>query len=294
MLRTLAILAGLSQPVRRRSVVALSSMLLRPASTCVLTLALLAACGGRPNAVSEAHAAISRANAECREQVMRIDFDAAHDLCLDALQRSSELGDDALVYAEAIANAALLFHMRGRYDDAEAFYERALELHAEHDDTEADIALARTLADRAHLDIERHRPRQALPRQERALSLLRNAGAAAPPELLAGVMADIGETYEALGELDTAVQWHAESLAAFREHFGDEHANVGVALNNLATLYQRQERFDDAEKLLRDALLRLREQLGDEHPMTQTAERNLRDNVRLREDAGLRSTPTDG
>jgi tetratricopeptide (TPR) repeat protein len=47
---------------------------------------------------------------------------------------------------------------------------------------------------------------------------------------------------------------------------GDEHPDVATSLNNLASLYDNQGRYGEAEPLYQDALAMRKRLLGDEHP----------------------------
>jgi tetratricopeptide (TPR) repeat protein len=57
--------------------------------------------------------------------------------------------------------------------------------------------------------------------------------------------------------------------------FGEEHPNTLVALNNLGTLLQNQNKLARAEPLLREALEKSRRVLGEEHPDTSSSINNL-------------------
>ncbi|GHO98456.1 hypothetical protein KSF_085040 [Reticulibacter mediterranei] len=50
---------------------------------------------------------------------------------------------------------------------------------------------------------------------------------------------------------------------------GASHPDTARSLNNLAILYQAQERYQEAELLMRRAVMICQESLGMEHPVTQ-------------------------
>jgi tetratricopeptide (TPR) repeat protein len=57
---------------------------------------------------------------------------------------------------------------------------------------------------------------------------------------------------------------------------GPDHPEVATSLNNLAVLYKRQGKYEDAEPLYKRAL-RIREKaLGPDHPDTATCRNNFR------------------
>ena len=53
------------------------------------------------------------------------------------------------------------------------------------------------------------------------------------------------------------------------------HTDIAVSLNNLATLYYRQGRYDEAERLQLEVLKLYKEVLGIKHPDTISAMANL-------------------
>ena len=55
---------------------------------------------------------------------------------------------------------------------------------------------------------------------------------------------------------------------------GEEHPSVAKTLGNLASLYDDQGRYDEAETLFIQALDMRKKLLGDEHPHTQNTQRS--------------------
>ncbi len=68
---------------------------------------------------------------------------------------------------------------------------------------------------------------------------------------------------------------YREALQLRRELLGDRHPDVAGSLNNLATLYRNQGRYEEAEPLYREALQLCRELLGDRHPYVAGSLNNL-------------------
>ena len=62
-------------------------------------------------------------------------------------------------------------------------------------------------------------------------------------------------------------------LAALKEaeHFGDEDTRLATSLNNLASVYLLQEKYDQAERLYKRTLAIWEKAFGPEHPSTATA-----------------------
>jgi len=273
---------------------------MRASRTCLLMASLLlAACGSgapqdsapsgsgaAPKASDKGERALLERNARCRDLVSRAQFEEGMPLCLAVLEDAAEENESGLPFAQAVANSGLMFHMRGQYDDAAAFYERAVGL-LERLGDEARPVLARTLGDYGLMDAQRGRAGLGLPRLQRARELLLEDGAS-PGETLAALNGDLAEAYELDGQLAEAERWYRQSLEAYRDATGNS-ANTGVAMNNLATLYQRLERFDQAEALLNEAIALLEDQLPADHPVLNMARSNLRDNAELRAEAASRA-----
>ncbi|WP_420427918.1 tetratricopeptide repeat protein [Algiphilus sp.] len=257
---------------------------------------LLTACGGSeaPQALNDGSAetektatasaapeALAEANTRCRELIDRAQRDLAQTACLEALERAAETGKDSVAYGRAINNAAYLFQMNGDYEQAVAFYERALEVQRPRADAEPG-PLARTLSDYGLMAVQRGDAEAALPRLERAAELLAEAGEA-DSEAMAALMGDTAEAHEIAGDLDAAVAWYERSLAAYRKAQGERHANVGIAMNNLGMAFHQKKEYAKADPLLRDAYALLEEQLGAKHPVSDVARRNISDNAAMME-----------
>lgn len=253
---------------------------------------ILSGCGtaeeaGQSKSASGEVAELRAANDECRKLVDNADIESANPLCLSALEDAREFGEQSPEYAQAVANTAWLFHMRGQDEDAEQFYQRAVGLQEAQVDPEPRV-LARTLADYGMLLTNGGDAEAGMARLERAQTLLSDAGAE-ESEAMAALYGDMAETYEVAGDMEASLEMYRASVAAYRKALGDAHANVGVALNNLGTALQIQRDFDAAEKVLKEAAGILKEALGAEHPVTGMAQANLRDNDSLREDAEARA-----
>ena len=64
------------------------------------------------------------------------------------------------------------------------------------------------------------------------------------------------------------------SLAIREKQLGDNHPDVATSLNNLASLYESQGKYEEAEPLYQRAIAILLEKLGKNHPNTQTGTMN--------------------
>jgi len=256
----------------------------------LLLASALAACGGAQDAGTTADTEaddiadagqneLEAANARCRDFVDRAQLDVAQTACLEALERAADAGEDTTAYGLAVGSAAYLFQMNGDYEQATAFYERAIEVQEPRIDSEPG-PLAQTMADYGLMAVQRGRAEAALPRFERAAQLLVQAGAE-DSEAMAGLMGDTAEAYESAGDMDKAVEWYQRSLEAYRYAQGDDHANVGIAMNNLGMALHQKKEYAKAQPLLQDAHALLQAALGKEHPVTNVARRNITDNAAM-------------
>lgn len=270
----------------------------------LLLATVLSACGGdsqqaaaTPDAASTETAKaveteLGQANARCRDFIDRAQLDVAETACLEALERAAEAGEDTIAYGRAVGNAAYLFQMNGDYEQATAFYERAIEVQEPRTD-DAPGELARTLADFGLMAVQRGDAEAALPRFERAAQMLVQAGAE-DSEAMAGLLGDTAEAHESAGDMDKAVEWYRRSLEAYRKAQGEDHANVGIAMNNLGMAFHQKKEYAKAQPLLQDAHALLQEALGAEHPVTNVARRNITDNAAMMEDGTADSQPEPG
>ncbi|MGJ5634439.1 tetratricopeptide repeat protein, partial [Nostoc sp. CALU 1950] len=72
--------------------------------------------------------------------------------------------------------------------------------------------------------------------------------------------------YNGQGLYDKAAPWFKQCLEITKKRLGEEHPDVALSLNNLASLYYSQGRYSEAEPLYIQALALWRKLLGEEHP----------------------------
>jgi non-specific serine/threonine protein kinase/serine/threonine-protein kinase len=98
---------------------------------------------------------------------------------------------------------------------------------------------------------------------------------AGDPRIAGRLEHTLGVTYRKLG-LHTAAELHAQrALDIRRRAFGEAHPDTLQSLSLLALVYERQERYDEAEKLQRAALAGLRRALGPDATPTLYSMNNL-------------------
>jgi tetratricopeptide (TPR) repeat protein len=80
-------------------------------------------------------------------------------------------------------------------------------------------------------------------------------------------LSNLGSIHFARGNFRAARRCHEEALRIKEKLLGRHHVDVAITLNNLAMLYGRQERFNEAEKFLGRALSILQSQVPPRHPI---------------------------
>jgi tetratricopeptide (TPR) repeat protein len=166
--------------------------------------------------------------------------------------------------AQLLHRAAMYLIHRGRFNEAEPIYKRALaiqecRLGLDHPD------VARIVNDLGHLYFQRNAYTIAEPLLQRALAIREKSPGSGQADLamtlnnLAGVW--LGQRRYA--EAEPLFQ---RALAIREKSPGPEHAELATVLTNLAVLYSNQGKYAEAEALHQRALAIREKELGPEHP----------------------------
>ncbi|KAF7972004.1 hypothetical protein HWV62_19289 [Athelia sp. TMB] len=176
------------------------------------------------------------------------------------------LGVDHLDTLTTVHYLARLCIDQGQYDQADAFYARALtgrkkQLGIDHLDTLMtmhDLALLRFRQGQYDHAEELFTP--VLAGQEKQLG----------PEHLDTLETaeNLANMYENQGKYNMANTLYARVLAGREEQLGPEHPDTITTMSNLGVLYHGQGKYDEAEPLLARVLRSSETQLGEEHPDT--------------------------
>ncbi|RSM80720.1 tetratricopeptide repeat protein [Kibdelosporangium aridum] len=143
----------------------------------------------------------------------------------------------------------------GRFDEAEAHYRRALQLHEPNS-----LGMASILHNLGGLEHERGRPEAGIPWAERGLEVRRNVRPPHHPDIAADLGA-LGSLYLSAGRLEDAEKAFCQAIEIFTAEY-----EIAVVRGNLAHLQARQGRIEQAEENYRAALAGKRKALGDDHP----------------------------
>jgi tetratricopeptide (TPR) repeat protein len=191
----------------------------------------------------------------------------------DAMQRAAVrvaetvYGPDDARLAEVIDEWACLYREQDRLEDAAPLHARAVAISRRVGPPDHPSVAAR-LHNQALCDTARGDYDQAIAGFREALRIWERH----PEHVLyaAAAQTQLGGALRLQGETTAAEQAFRDALALYRTHLDPEHADVGVASNNLAMLLVRIGRADEAEPLFLTALSVSERVRGPEHPETAT------------------------
>ncbi|HEX2095280.1 MAG TPA: tetratricopeptide repeat protein [Longimicrobiaceae bacterium] len=173
----------------------------------------------------------------------------------------------------SVHELARLLRARGRLDEAESLYRRALEgsgrvLGPEHPDTLTSVSnLALLLWERGRPDEAERLFRRALEARERVLG-------PEHPHTLTSVN-NLAGLLDTRGRPDEAEPLYRRALEVRERVLGPEHPHTLTSMNNLASLLEAQGEPGEAESLYRRVLEASERVLGPEHPITLSTVNNL-------------------
>jgi eukaryotic-like serine/threonine-protein kinase len=158
-------------------------------------------------------------------------------------------------------NAAILYHMQGRYPEAVAAYQRARQL-AEASLRPDDPDVGRPLGNLALALSAAGRPAEALGYNERAVAILRRALGAGHPEVVMH-MSNRGEILNALGRYAEARELFSSALASWAKELPAGHPHFADSLTGMGQSYLGEGTPEKALAPLEQALA-IREKNGAE------------------------------
>lgn len=207
--------------------------------------------------------------ARCRA---RGDFAAAEPLLRQALALAeSALPRDDQALALALNALGLLCKDLGRWDEARALYERALDLLDHHPDAHPDdlAAVWHNLGGIAHARGDFVAGEAAA---RRGIALRESAGSS--PRLIAADRSALAAILDGLERYDDTERLYRQAIAEFEGEPVDR-LELAVALGGLGAQYVRRGRLAEAVALLARAVELKRQALGSRHPDTALTLHNL-------------------
>jgi len=189
-------------------------------------------------------------------------FKDAATLFMNALHQAETKRDDAAA-AQCLIGLGNIYQNQGHFDEAQAAYKKSLSLLKHLPDSNLTVAIAlHNLAD-SHIPL--HQYRDALTTLNEASRIA--AKVTAPHPELDGLIAnDFGVVYFYQGKTGKAESFFLEALRVYSTH-GDAFASdIAQSVNNLAELYRRRKRFQEAEQFYKRSIALTEQALGSSHP----------------------------
>ena len=186
----------------------------------------------------------------------------AQALLLEALAlREEALGEDHPKLGTLHLNIAKAMARNGNYADAEDHASRALALSSAYGDAHDGVASA--LIARGVVRKKMGRFDEARADYEDALARVREAGR---PVAEAMLLANLGNLEKRVGNLQRAMDLHAQALAMREAELGSDALDVASSLGDIGALHRRLKHFDLAREHFDRDLAIKRKALGDDHP----------------------------
>ena len=228
---------------------------------------------------------MARANAlvgQARDALQNADYDASERLLVYAREIKGQLlGAEQLELAQLDFELADVYYKQGRFQEAEALYEKSLRVREKILGEEHPQA-AFVYNNLAVLYKEQGKYRQA---EEFYRKSMRICEKALGEQHLYTAMAynNLAELYHSQGRYRHAKALYEKSLSIRRKMLGEEHPDTAQSYHNLAILYEEQGKYQEAEALYGKSLQIMERVLGEEHPHTAKGYHNL---AALYEDQG--------
>jgi tetratricopeptide (TPR) repeat protein/predicted Ser/Thr protein kinase len=170
-----------------------------------------------------------------------------------ALDKLERLGDEGLRRADALNSRGLVLERRlGRYDEADAHYREAAELREQYLPASA-LALSDTLLNRGSVLSERGRLDEAIAAVDRALALRIEALGIDHPGLFK-LYANLGNHRFQQGEIEAAEAAYRRGIELASAGLGPQNRDVAKLRLRMASVFDRQRRFDQAIEEAQQAL----------------------------------------
>ncbi|NET57820.1 MAG: tetratricopeptide repeat protein [Symploca sp. SIO2E6] len=178
----------------------------------------------------------------------------------------SQIHITALHIAASLNNLAALYVLQGRYNEAEYFYEKALQM-LRQSVGEIHPHIATGLSNLADLYRIQKRYSEAELRYQQSLQMRRQLFNEMHPDI-ATSLNHLALLYGDQERYSEAELLHQQALQLRQKIFGENHRVIADSFKNLAALYAYWKRYSEAEFLFLQALRMCQQILGRKHPDT--------------------------
>lgn len=194
----------------------------------------------------------------------KADIENAERLWLEALEfYRSALAEDHIVTLSVLANLGHVYHKQEKLDKAGEAYRHALDVWTRNSDSdnktmEGDhLVVASILRSLANLHVAQGEIDEAEEKYERALDIIDKHFSRRERKnhpLVASLYNELAVLQERRGDYKGAADAFEEAREVFELKFGTKHQHYGTVTSNLARIYGRLGRLDEAETLYLEAI----------------------------------------
>lgn len=184
---------------------------------------------------------------------MKGKFSKALEIAKEELKVAEEtFGTNDIKVASTLNHLAEIYRVEEKYAEAEPLYKQALAIYKKAsgaDETEKGTILANL----AWLYKAQNKYAEAEPLYKEALSIFEKARLETTGNTTAPIMAiaqiNLGEIYTSQSRYSEAGSLYKQALGIFKKSLGQNHIRVALTLKNIAELYKKTGREEEAQKL---------------------------------------------
>jgi tetratricopeptide (TPR) repeat protein len=161
---------------------------------------------------------------------------------------------DSLDMATILDNLSVVCSSAKKFAEAESLNGRAIEIYRKNKNApNATLDLITVLGNRGFILSRQGRHKESLASYEEAVAICQS-GEQVPPSLYATMMDNLGSAYYMQGEFEKAEHARVDALALFESSAGQNHPETIKARRNLAAVYIKEGRLEDASDLLKKSI----------------------------------------
>lgn len=161
---------------------------------------------------------------------------------------------DSLDMATILDNLSVVCSSAKKFSEAESLNGRAIEIYRKNKNApNATLDLITVLGNRGYILSRQGKHKESLESYEEAVAICQS-GEQVPPSLYATMIDNLGSAYYMQGEFEKAEHARVDALALFESSAGQNHPETIKARRNLAAVYIKEGRLEDASELLKKSI----------------------------------------